>query len=72
MGSHFKLGQEVAATYSVDGSVCHIVRKTYKQLSMMEDALVLTRLTRFATKAAHLVDVEVRTRRADHGLSTYG
>ena len=55
---HFKLGRSRATAYGVDGSVLHAVRKTYKQLSMMEDALVLARLTRSQQRYAHLVDVE--------------
>lgn len=39
-------------------SILYSVRKVYKQLSMMEDGLVITRLTRAPLRYKHLIDTE--------------
>ena len=55
---HFKLNKDRGSKYGVDGSVLFPIRKLYKQLSMIEDALVLARLTRAIQRYAYLVDTE--------------
>ena len=55
---HFKLTKDRNAKYGVDGSVFAPIRKVYKQLSMIEDSLVLARLTRAIQRYAYLIDTE--------------
>ncbi len=55
---HFKLDKDRNSKYGVDGSVLYPIRKLYKQLSMLEDSLVLARLTRAIQRYAYLIDTE--------------
>lgn len=55
---HFKLKKDRKSTYGVDGSVLAPIRKLYKQLAMLEDSLVLARLTRAIQRYAYLIDTE--------------
>ena len=55
---HFKMSKDRRSKYGVDGSVLFPIRKVYKQLSMIEDSLVLARLTRAIQRYAFLIDTE--------------
>ncbi len=55
---HFKLAKDRSSKYGVDGSVLFPIRKVYKQLAMVEDSLVLARLTRAIQRYAYLIDTE--------------
>ncbi len=55
---HFKLKKDRKSIYGVDGSVLSPIRKLYKQLAMLEDSLVLARLTRAIQRYAYLIDTE--------------
>lgn len=55
---HFKLKKDRKSVYGVDGSVLAPIRKLYKQLAMLEDSLVLARLTRAIQRYAYLIDTE--------------
>lgn len=55
---HFRLKRNRKSKYGVDGSILAPVRKVFKQLSMMEDALVIARLTRAPQRYGFLVDVD--------------
>jgi hypothetical protein len=55
---HFKLVKDRNSKYGVDGSVLAPIRKIYKQLAMIEDSLVLARLTRAIQRYAYLIDTE--------------
>ena len=55
---HYKLKKTKRSKYGVDGSVLAPIRKLYKQLNMLEDSLVLARLTRAIQRYAYLVDTE--------------
>jgi len=55
---HFKLKRNRRSKYGVDGSVLYPVRKVFKQLTMMEDALVIARLTRAQQRYGFLIDVD--------------
>ena len=53
---HFQMNKERGSKYGVNGSVLFPIRKLYKQLSMMEDGMVLARLTRAVQRYAFLID----------------
>lgn len=53
---HFRLRRNRNSKYG--SSVFYPIRKTFKQLSMMEDALVLTRLTRAVLRYVFYIDTE--------------
>lgn len=55
---HFRLKRNRKSKYGVDGSILAPVRKVFKQLAMMEDALVIARLTRAPQRYGFLVDVD--------------
>lgn len=55
---HFRLRRDRQSDYGVDGSILAPIRKVYKQLAMMEDALVIARLTRAPQRYGFLIDVE--------------
>jgi len=55
---HFQLDKDRGSKYGVDGSVLFPIRKLFKQLSMIEDSVVLARLTRAIQRYAYLVDTE--------------
>ena len=55
---HFQLDKDRGSKYGVDGSVLFPIRKLFKQLSMLEDSVVLARLTRAIQRYAYLVDTE--------------
>lgn len=55
---HFQLDKDRNSKYGVDGSVLFPIRKLYKQLAMIEDSLVLARLTRAIQRYAYLIDTE--------------
>ena len=55
---HFQLNKDRGSKYGVDGSVLAPIRKLFKQLSMLEDSVVLARLTRAIQRYAYLVDTE--------------
>lgn len=55
---HFRLKRNRKSKYGVDGAILAPVRKVFKQLSMMEDALVIARLTRAPQRYGFLVDVD--------------
>ena len=55
---HFQLDKDRGSKYGVDGSVLSPIRKLFKQLSMLEDSVVLARLTRAIQRYAYLVDTE--------------
>ncbi len=55
---HFKMTKDRSSKYGVDGSVLFPIRKVYKQLAMIEDSLVLARLTRAIQRYAYLIDTE--------------
>ena len=54
---HFKLTKDRSSTYGVDGSILYPLRKVFKQLAMMEDSLVIARLTRAQQRFAFMIDV---------------
>lgn len=53
---HFQMNKERGSKYGVGGSVLSPIRKLYKQLAMMEDGMVLARLTRAIQRYAFLID----------------
>lgn len=55
---HFRLKRNRKSKYGVDGAILAPVRKVFKQLAMMEDALVIARLTRAPQRYGFLVDVD--------------
>lgn len=55
---HFKMGKDRSSKYGVDGSVLAPLRKLYRQLNMLEDSVVLARLTRAIQRYAYLIDTE--------------
>lgn len=55
---HFRLRTDRNTEYGVNGSILYKLRKVYKQLSMMEDAIVISRLVRAQQRYAYLIDVE--------------
>lgn len=54
---HFKMGKDRDSSYGVDGSMLFPLRKVYKQLAMIEDSLVIARLTRAQQRFAFMIDV---------------
>lgn len=54
---HFLLKKDRTSKYGVDGSVLYPIRKVFKQLSMMEDGVVIARLTRAQQRYAFMIDV---------------
>jgi hypothetical protein len=54
---HFKLMKDRSNTYGVDGSMLYPLRKVFKQLAMIEDSLVIARLTRAQQRFAFMIDV---------------
>lgn len=54
---HFRISKSRESRYGVDGSLLYPLRKVYKQLSMIEDSLVISRLTRAQQRFAFMVDV---------------
>lgn len=55
---HFRLRRERESEYGVNGSILYSIRKVYKQLAMMEDGMVIARLTRAPQRYAYMVDVD--------------
>lgn len=53
---HFRLQKDRGSRYGTSSSPLHPVRKVYKQLSMMEDAVVIARLTRAHQRFVHIID----------------
>lgn len=53
---HFRLRRDRGTDYGVDGAVFYPIRKVYKQLSMIEDGMVIARLTRAPQRYAYIVD----------------
>lgn len=54
---HFKMDKDRDSRYGVNGSMLYPLRKVYKQLAMIEDSLVITRLTRAQQRFAYTIDV---------------
>ena len=54
---HFCVKRSRNSLYGVNGSVLYPVRKIFKQLAMMEDAMVIARLTRAQQRYGFLIDV---------------
>ena len=54
---HFKLSRARDEKYGVDGGILFPVRRVFKQMEMMEDALVINRLTRAQQRYAYKIDV---------------
>lgn len=55
---HFKMKKKRESRYGVDGSILFPIRKVYKQLAMMEDGMVIARLTRSPQRYGFLIDVD--------------
>lgn len=53
---HFKLRRSRSSSYGVDGSVLYPIRKIFKQVSMMDDGVVLARLTRAQQRYGFTID----------------
>lgn len=54
---HFKMMKDRSSIYGVDGSILYPLRKVFKQLAMIEDSLVIARLTRAQQRFAFMIDV---------------
>ena len=54
---HFKMKKDRTSPYGVDGSLLYPIRKVFKQLAMIEDSLVIARLTRAQQRFAFMIDV---------------
>lgn len=54
---HFKLQKGRDSAYGVDGSLLCSIRKVAKQLAMVEDSVVIARLTRAQQRFAYMIDV---------------
>lgn len=54
---HFKIAKNRTSKYGVDGSLLYPLRKVFKQLAMIEDSLIIARLTRAQQRFAFMIDV---------------
>lgn len=54
---HFRMTKDRTSKYGVDGSLLFSIRKIFKQLSMMEDSMVIARLTRAQQRFGFRIDV---------------
>jgi len=56
--THFRMTKNRTKKYGVEGSILFPAIKVYRQLSMMEDSMVIARLSRAPMKYAYMIDVE--------------
>jgi len=55
--THFRMIKDRAKKYGIESSVLFPAMKVYKQICMIEDSMVIARLSRAQMKYAHAVDV---------------
>lgn len=54
---HFRMMKDRESKYGVDGSLLYPIRKVFKQLAMIEDSMVIARLTRAQQRFGFRIDV---------------